>query len=142
MLFTLVLAVSEALPESGTDSFHYNPLLLNGKSMNIEKFSLVSKGVLSMITQNPKSEGREKIPFLIYLMRAEKIVDARSYAYRHPVMSVELSEILKSAKVGDRLVIEPADNDTKSGRSVLTVKSDQPLPRFNWFYGLIKKDGC
>lgn len=142
LLFTLVLAVSQALPESKTDSFYYNPLLLNGKTMNIETFSVVSKGILSMITQNPKTAPNENIPFLIYLMRTGKVVDGKAYAYNHPVMSVEISKILKSAKVGDHLVIESAPGATKFNRKVLVVKSAQPMPRFDWFYSLINKDRC
>lgn len=142
LLFTLTLAVSEALPGSTADSFYYNPLMLNGKSMNIEKFSLVAKGVLSMMGENSGSGQREKIPFFIYLKRAGKIIDANAYTHNHSVMSVEISEVLKSAKAGDQLVIDPVNKGEKAGRRVLTVKSYQPAPAFNWFSGLIKKDKC
>ena len=142
LLFTLTLAVSEALPANTTDNFYYNPLLLNGKSMNIEKFSVVAKGVLGMIGGNSESGQREKIPFFIYLKRAGKIVDASTCTHNHPVMAVEISEVLKFAKAGDELIIDPANKTEKAGRRVLTVKNYQPAPQFNWFYGLGKKDKC
>lgn len=142
LVFTLTLAVSEALPANTTESFYYNPLILNGKSMNIEKFSVAAKGVLNMIGENSGSGQLEKIPFFIYLTRAGKIVNANACNRTHPVMSVEISEVLKSAKAGDQLIIDPVNKSAKAGRRVLTVKGYLPAPQFNWFYGLIKNDKC
>jgi hypothetical protein len=137
----LTLSVSHSLPNIATDNFYYNPLMLNGMPMDITKLSVVSKGKLQVV-QHGDNETMG-VPFNIYLVRDGKIVDAASQACNRGVTEIELSLILKSAKGGDQLYIDPAGKSKAIGRRIITVKPDPILPRIQWFHGLNKgKDGC
>ncbi len=140
----LTISVSQSLPNPDTDNFYINPLLLNGKSMDVTKVSRVSRGKLSMIQPTAESAGSSQVPFFVYLKRSGKIVDAGSYAHNHAVTEIELSTVLQSAKAGDELVIDPARETEKQLRRVLTIKHDRQYPQIQWFrYGSNKgNDGC
>jgi hypothetical protein len=136
------LQASVALPKP-VDPAHSSPVLLNGKVVTIEQLTYVTRGVLTLMKGDPASERNTNIPFLIYLKRGGKIVDAQADAHNHAVMYYEIAEILKSAQAGDQLVIDPVDSGDKTAQKVITIKSAQIVPQFNWFYGLNrKKDNC
>lgn len=142
ILCLLSLSVSEALPKNDADNFYWNPLLLNDKPVDSEMLSSYNRGKLSLIQGNPDSQSKTKVPFYIYLKRAGKIVDTDSYAHNNTVVEFELGEILKSAKAGDQIVIDPADKNHTIERKIIVVKQGQLGYQFQWFYGLNKKDGC
>ncbi|WP_426293123.1 hypothetical protein ACN9ML_27710 [Dyadobacter endophyticus] len=142
MVLFCSLQASVALPKSAGPA-HSNPVLLNGKVVTIEQLTYVTRGVLTLMKGDPASERKTNIPFLIYLRRGGKIVDAQADAHNHAVMYYEIAEILKSAQAGDQLVIDPVEPGDKAAQKVITIKSTQIVPQFNWFYGLNKKkDNC
>jgi len=139
MILLCSLQASVAFPEPTEN----NPLLINGKVVTAEQFAYVTRGKLTLVKGNPASEKQTPVPFLIYLKRGGKIVDAEAYAHNHAVMYYEVAEILKSAQAGDQLVIDPVDSANKTAQKVMTIKNSQIVPQFNWLYVLKpKKDNC
>ncbi|MCF0073297.1 hypothetical protein LZD49_22655 [Dyadobacter sp. CY261] len=136
------LQASVALPHP-TDSFDSNPLLLNGNVIGTAEFARVTRGVITLAKSDPASKQRTLVPFLIYLKRDGKIVNGSAYAHNHAVMRYEIAEVLKSAQAGDQLIIDPSEPNKVIGRQVITIKSTQIVPQFEWFFGLNKKkDNC
>lgn len=134
----VAISVSEAFPK--TDSFYSYPLL-NEKPMDLSKVSYASTGVLTLIRENPVSGKREKVPYLIYLRRAGKIIHADSHAYNHAVTSIDLAGIVRFAQPGDELVIDPTMTTDQAGRRIILIKN--PAPVFQWFQVTNKgKDNC
>lgn len=142
-ILMLTLSVSQSFPENPESNFYYNPLLLNGKTMDITSLSTVTRGKLSMIKGDPESSQKTAVPFLVYLVRAGKRVGSPSCANNQGVTEVELSNVLSMAKAGDQLVLEPVGKEEKTGRRVIQVKQNPQLFKMQWFSGVIKsKDGC
>jgi len=141
LIYTFTFSTSEALPKnSATSAF---ALLLNGKMAEPENFVHVTNGRLTLIEINSKSVRKTGLQFFAYLRRDGEIVDVNSYARNFSVSSIELSEILRSAKVGDDIIIEPANKTDISGRKIIYVRYSMLFPVFNWFPFLNKnKGGC
>jgi hypothetical protein len=109
----------------------------------MEQLAWAARGVLAVVKRDAASTQSTRVPFYIYLKRDGKIVDANAYAHNHSVMQYELAEVLRSARAGDQIVIDPAVKSDAVGRSIITVKTTQLVPHFDWSYGLKqKKDGC
>lgn len=142
-LFLLgTLNASVALP-GPPETVNCNPLLLNGASVTMDQLGWATRGILSIVKNKLNATQNTRIPFYIYLKRDGKIMDANADAHNRPVLQYELAEILRSARAGDQIVIDPAVKTDAAGRSVITVKSTQLGPQFDWSYGLkLKKDGC
>jgi hypothetical protein len=107
------------------DNFFNNPLLLDGKALDYNTFSLQSKGVLTLIKGVTDSGKAVQIKFHVYLRRDGSIVklpgdDGSKTQY----WSIEISEILKSAKKGDLLIIEPANDEDGRATRVLKLLDD------------------
>jgi hypothetical protein len=142
MILLCSLQASVALPKPA-DAIDNNPLLVNGKVVTTEQFGHITRGMLTLAKSGTASEGQTPVPFLIYLRRSGKIVDAEAYAHNHAVMYYEVAEILKFAQAGDQLVIDPVGSTDKAAQKVITIKSSQIVPQFQWFYVLNpKKDKC
>lgn len=138
--WAVVISVSEAFPKTETDSF-YSYTLLNEKPMDLTNVSAASTGVLTLIKENPVSGKREKIPYLIYLRRAGKIINTNSYAHNNAVTSINIAEVVRSAQPGDELVIDPAVISDKVGRRIIIIKNSVPV--YQWFLFPNKsKDEC
>ncbi|NIJ51866.1 hypothetical protein [Dyadobacter arcticus] len=139
VLFTLPTSV--ALPQHLQTQFFSNPLLLNGHAVSYQQLSSLSRGIITLVNGNPGSKTAKKVPFLIYLMRAGKIVDAGSHT--HAVSEFELSKILGYARVDDQIVIDPTDKNDRIGKRTITVGRMQLIPQFNWLIGFVKNQpGC
>ena len=140
----LTLPVSLALPSDLEGNFHSNPLLLNGHPVEYKLLSSVNRGMITLVKGNPESSDAARVPFLIYLKRAGKIVNPDSHAHNHAVMQYEMAEILRYAKAGDEIVIDPASKEDAVARRIIPVTYLQVGPQFQWFYGMgmSKKDGC
>lgn len=128
--WAVVISVSEAFPKTETDSFNSYPLL-NEKPTDLTNVSATSVGVLTLVKENRVSGKSEKVPFLIYLRRAGKIINADSYAHNNAVTSINIAEIVRSAQPGDELVIDPTVTSDKVGRRVIIIKN--PVPVYQWF---------
>jgi len=134
---------SVTFPKSNNNYFYNNPLLLNGKSVEFALFSSVQNGKISLVKGNPESDQKTIIPFYVYLKRDGKIIDANSYKHNNAVEEFEMSEILRSAKPGDQIVIDPADKNEEVGKRIITVRQEQIILPFQWFYtGIKSKGGC
>jgi len=141
LIYTFTLSTSEALPKNSVTST--SALLLNGKLAKPENFIHVTNGRLTLIELNSKSGPKTGLPFFAYLRRDGKIVDVNAYTHSFSVRSIELTEILKSAKVGDDIIIEPACKSDIPGRKIIYVRYSMLFPVFNWFPFLNKsKGGC
>jgi hypothetical protein len=138
IVWTVTFSLSEAFPK--TESFYAYPLL-NEKPMNLTNVSAASTGVLTLIKENPVSGRREKVPYLIYLRRAGKTINADSYAHNQAVTSIDVAEIVRSAQPGDELVIDPTMTTDKAGMRIIIIKNAVPV--FHWFPTSTKdKDNC
>jgi len=139
LLFTVL--ITQALPKNADEKVNLSPMLLNGKSVEPAMFSAVRYGRISIV--NSGYGLKDKIPFYIYLKRDGKIIDADSKGHNATVFEFEIAEILKSAKVGDQIIVDPAGQTGQTGRKIITVSPQQVGPKFNWYYGLVKNsDGC
>ena len=136
------LPPSVALPRETMDGFYWNPVLLNGRSVSPAQLAAASAGKLSLVKFSPKSNSVTKVPFTIYLRRGGMIVNASAYEHNNAVLEGDIYEILKPAKAGDQLIIDPVDQDGQIGRRVITVQSSQLTPQFKWFGFYKKGDGC
>lgn len=140
LIYISTVSISDALPNNNINDIS---LLLNGKSVEPENFVHIRNGRLTLIEINSKSGTRTGLPFFAYLRRAGKIVDVNAYAHNFSVRSIDLSQILESAKVGDDIIIEPADKMNVSARKIIYVSYSMLFPAFNWFPFLNKnKGGC
>ncbi|WP_159473182.1 hypothetical protein [Dyadobacter sp. 3J3] len=141
LLYTFTISISEALPKNNVANGV--TLLLNGKLATPEKFVYVTNGRLTMVDINAKPSPKTELPFFAYLRREGKIVDVNAYGRNFSVRSIELTEILKTAQVGDDIIIEPANKKDISGRKIIYVRYSMLFPIFNWFPFLNKnKGGC
>lgn len=132
LVLLMTISISQSFPESETDNFHVNPLLLNGKSMDLTSVSTATRGLLSIV---PEASGEDnRVAFYIYLKRAGKIVDGDSYGHNHSVQEIELAGVLRSALPGDQLVVDPVRENDKKWRRVLTIQPSRPQPVIQWFY--------
>jgi hypothetical protein len=142
MILLYALQASVALPNPA-DTADSNPMRINGKTVTTEQFAYVTRGKLTLVKGDAASEKQMLVPFLIYLKRGGKIVDAEAHAHNHAVMYYEVAEILKSAQAGDQLVIDPVKPEHKAAQKVITIKNTQIVPQFDWFYVFRqKKDNC
>lgn len=128
--WAVVISVSEAFPKTETDSFNSYPLL-NEKPTDLTNVSATSTGMLTLVKENRVSGKSEKVPFLIYLRRAGKIINADSYAHNNAVTSINIADVVRSAQPGDELVIDPTVTSDKVGRRIIIIKN--PVPVYQWF---------
>lgn len=137
-LFVVLLSfsVSNGLPKN---EVKHDSLLLNGKETSADMFSWITKGKLSM-----GGGARNAVPFYIYLMREGKIINSESYVHNHAVKEYEMAEILKLAKDGDQIIVDPAGQLHNSARKVIVVKQKRFIPDLYQWLGLRKNknDGC
>lgn len=145
IVFMLTLSVSLSFPHNSGDEFFRNPLLLNDKVVDPTAFSTASIGKLSMVKGDPESGRKIKVPFYAYIKRSGFIIDGGTYARNRALTEVDITQLLKFAKAGDQLVIDPANKNDEIGRRVITVHQAQLAPiQMKWLYGVIKQknDGC
>jgi hypothetical protein len=137
-LFVVLLSfsVSSGLPKNDART---TSLLLNGKKTSADLFSWVTKGKLSI-----GADAGEAVPFYIYLMREGKIVDGVASAHNHAVREFEMAEILKLAKDGDQIIVDPAGQRNNADRKTIVVKQKRFAPDLYMWLGLSKpkNDGC
>jgi hypothetical protein len=140
VLFSLPPSV--ALPRETMDGFYWNPVLLNGRSVSPAELAAARSGKLSLVRFNVESSKVTKVPFVIYLKRGGMIINSNAYAHNKAVLEGDIYEILKPAKAGDQLIIDPVEKDNEIGRRIITVQSSQLTPQFRWFGFYKKGDGC
>lgn len=132
----LSFSVSNGLPKNDVK---ITSLLLNGQKTSSDMFSWVTRGKLSVGV-----DAGDAIPFYIYLKREGKVINAESYAHNHAVREYEMAEILKMAKDGDQIIVDPVGQLNNSGRKIIVVKQKRFIPDLYMWLGLRnnKNDGC
>jgi len=141
-LWMFSLPVSEALPKNAEEKeFIADPVLLNGRPVHLATLSSATSGKVSLVKGSQKSAG--KTEFFVYLKRAGKIVDGASFVHHVAVKEFDLGEVLKSARPGDEIVINPAVPGEKGNQKIIPVTKIQLAPQFQWFSVFNKsKEGC
>ena len=106
--------------EEGT--FFCNPLMLDGKPLDYNLFSLKSKGILTVVKGAAKTGQSMQVPFHAYLRRCGKIVNVPGMEKPDPThLDIDLSDISKHAKPGDQLVIESVRKEDGSVKRILKL---------------------
>lgn len=118
-------------------NFYANPLLLDGKPLDVTFFSTSSRGRLTVVAGNPAAEEATRIPFRVYLKRnGEKmpysVVDSDADA-----QAVDLDLVMAMAKAGDWLVIEPIREADAGARRTILLK-----PILNWLFPMQGRGKC
>lgn len=108
--------------EEGKDVyFHCNPLTINGKMWDIESIPASQKGLLSLVECQPDQSTEAAIPFHIYLRRAGEIVESGLSSSTQEHTQIDLTEILKDAKEGDQLIINPVRKRDFRAKRILPI---------------------
>ncbi len=107
--------------KSANSDFAWNPLIVNDKPLDYTMFGIYSKGVLAVVKGNLDMPNAEKIPFRVYLRRDGAIVNNPQCNSSQQVFSIKLSEILKGAKLGDHLIIEPVRASDRSAKRIIKL---------------------
>ena len=108
-----------------TGNFFCNPLLIDGQPLDYSKFSMQSKGELTIVKGSPVIGLSIQIPFYVYLRRNGVMIklpgeDVSKSKYE----KIEISTILKLAKPGDQLILEPANQKDWLAKRVLKLLED------------------
>lgn len=104
-----------------TGNFSWNPLALNGKPLDYTQFGGFSKGLLCVVKGKPEIMDPETIPFHIYLRRDGMIINEGKSSSTREVFRIEISEVLKLAKPGDHLIIEPVRKADRQAKRIIKV---------------------
>ncbi len=104
-----------------TSDFAWNPLIVNDKTLDYTLFGIHSSGVLAVVKGNPSLPNAEKIPFRVYLRRDGMIVNNPQCNSSQQVYSIKLSDVLKEAKIGDHLIIEPVRGSDRPAKRIIKV---------------------
>lgn len=108
--------------DKAVDNFFYNPILLNGKALDYNTFSLQSQGVLTLIKGVGNTTKIVRIPFHVYLRRNGTILKLHGDDASKPkYLELEILTILKYAKPGDVLIIEPANEEDWQAKRILKL---------------------
>jgi hypothetical protein len=120
-----LLTASNALAQNG-GNFYCNPLLLNGKPFNTQRFFLETRGKLSLMTGDPKTAKSAQVPITVTLRRKGKTIAERSTSDKGTCFEVDINELMSKANPGDELVVEPLLPDAKKAKQTLIIKG-KPL---------------
>ena len=108
--------------------FLSNPLMLNGKPLDYSVFGLSSKGELTANKSATINRQETQIPFYVFLRRnGNKVLIPGNERPDPKQIKIEISEILRYAKPGDQLIIEPVNKEDGPARRILK---------------LLENDGC
>lgn len=109
-------------------------ILLNGYPIDIQSFTLSSKGVLTIVEDNANQEKAKKVPFKIYLKRNGEMFFVGQFLVKKDVYEAEISEVLAYAFGGDELILELSGKSENKGKRIIRLK--------NLEFWRINKDGC
>jgi hypothetical protein len=112
----------EEIKNNALDESDFKPLfLLNGKSIGYNVFPIKSKGTLELMKDQSESTKGTRIPFRVYLMRENTMVNSRNLEFLSPVYAFEISKLMTLAKSGDQLILEPVHKEDWEAKRILTV---------------------
>ena len=104
-------------------TFYCNPLILDGMAFDYNAFTLESKGELKLIKGDPKSGKVTEIPFYLRIRR-------NGMPIAHPCgegvifSRIEISAILKAARNGDELIVEPVNKEDWPAKRIIKIGGD------------------
>lgn len=105
--------------------FFSNPLMLNEKPLDYDVFSLKSEGELTVIKEAAITGQTTQVAFYAYLRRnGNKVVIPGKERFDAMQIKIEISEILRYAKPGDQLVIEPVRKEDGPAKRILKLLGD------------------
>jgi hypothetical protein len=139
VLVAISMLISQSIFAGDNDRAFYNSLLINGKPLINEQFSLSSRGVLTMVMNDTKTKEKTVVLFKIYLKRQNNIVPLGGSAYESELSEIEVYDILKFANLGDHLIIEPVDKKQQTATRVIFLRQSFFLEFLNRGNN---KDGC
>lgn len=140
--FVFCLALCLMLAQSGRaqsgTAVYSIALTLNGHPLNYDTFWVSTRGVLAVVEGNPASRSHKSLPFRVYLRRAGATIRQGASNQTRDVYSVQLDELLPTARFGDELIIESAQPASQQ-----PVRRVIKLREFNWITEwLTRRDGC
>ncbi len=101
---------------------HENPLQLNGKMLDYDKFTMDSKGVLRVVEGNPNSKDAKPVPFYVTIRSNGKFVQDKKMPFLNKAMiEVNLSDIMPFCQIDDVLIISPAREEDGKAKRILKL---------------------
>lgn len=136
LTFALFLTISAAAMAQSA-SFFSNSIQLNGYPLDYSNFTLLSRGVMTLVDQGNSSEKGKQVPFRVYLRRKGVVITEGGMSDKTEYRNVPIHQILAKALPGDELVIDPLYRTDRINRQVITLRM------FAWllFRG-VRGDGC
>ncbi len=105
--------------------FFSNPLLLNGKPLDFNEFTIGSIGELTVIKGATITGKTTQVPFYVYLRRNGFKVLIPGRGLPEPKqLKISIMEILKHAEQGDHLVIEAVNKEDGPVKTILKLLGD------------------
>lgn len=130
----LLWLTNSATAQLQASSF-WNPVTVNGHTIDYNAFSINTQGVLAMVEGDLRSPKHKKVPFRVSIRRSGKIVRQWPSGNAADHYSLQLNTVMPFVRYGDELVVEPIVPGGKWGIQVIRVAV---MNWFNWF----TKDGC
>jgi len=104
------------------EDFFCNPLLLDGKPLDYESFSINSKGELALVNGDSESAESVLVPFHILLRRNGTTLQGAKMDFLNVEHNrIELSKVLTFAKPGDQLIINPVNKEHWRAKRILNL---------------------
>ncbi len=102
--------------------FTSNPLFINGQVMDVNKFNMDSKGVLTVVKQQGGDAGAMPIPFYVSIRRHGKVIEDKKMSFLNKELyNINLSEIFLFSMHGDVLIIKPARAEDWKAKRILKL---------------------
>jgi hypothetical protein len=102
--------------------FYENPILVNGKKLNYDQFTMVSTGELKIVSGNPESPKAQTIPFYVFIRRDGQVLqDQEMPFFNKQLYRVDLKTVFKFCKDGDDLILKPARVEDWQGKRILRL---------------------
>lgn len=112
------------LPPLRLTSIHFSrrnelPLFLDGQPVDGQTFPVETRGILTVVLDEPILTTGRRIAFSVSLRRGGKIVEAPLQG--RTVFELDLGQVLAGARKGDELTIDPADPRHFSARRIIRL---------------------
>ncbi len=120
-------------PTKGDDNSVKHSILLNGYPFDIQSFTLLSKGILTIVEDNLNQDKAKKVPFKIYLKRNGEMFFVGQFLVKKDVYEAEISDVSAYAFGGDELILELYGKSENNTKSIIRLK--------NLEFWRINKDG-
>ena len=99
----------------------HNPLKDN-QPIDEATFSVVSRGIVTIVPNKLETGCAGPIPFRVYLRRNGEVIQQGVSDTTRSVMRIEVASVLALAKMGDDLVIEPTQAGHASAKRTIRVR--------------------